>query len=36
MNGKEVRKSLGEHAEIFVMFASLKMEDGVKMEELPV
>ncbi|MCI60956.1 cellular nucleic acid-binding protein, partial [Trifolium medium] len=26
----------GEHAEIFAMFASLKLENGAKMEELPV
>ncbi|MCI85860.1 hypothetical protein A2U01_0107139, partial [Trifolium medium] len=36
MNTKEVRESLKEHAEVFAMFASLKLEGGVKMEELPV
>ncbi|MCI12158.1 retrotransposon protein, partial [Trifolium medium] len=29
-------KSLDEQAEVFAIFASLKLEDGVKMEELPV
>ncbi|MCI46165.1 cellular nucleic acid-binding protein, partial [Trifolium medium] len=36
MSSKEMRKSLNEHAEVFAMFVSLKLEDGVKMEELPV
>ncbi|MCI11448.1 RNA-directed DNA polymerase (Reverse transcriptase) [Trifolium medium] len=36
MSGKEVKESLKEHAEIFAMFASLKLEGGVKMEESPV
>ncbi|MCI71927.1 cellular nucleic acid-binding protein, partial [Trifolium medium] len=36
MSSKEVRKSLGEQAEVFMMFASLKLEGGVKIEELPV
>ncbi|MCI54576.1 cellular nucleic acid-binding protein, partial [Trifolium medium] len=36
MSSKEVKKSLGEHAEIFAMFASLKLEGGAEMEELPV
>ncbi|MCI67594.1 hypothetical protein A2U01_0088853, partial [Trifolium medium] len=36
MSSKEVRKSLSEQAEVFAMFASLKLESGVKMEELPV
>ncbi|MCI96063.1 cellular nucleic acid-binding protein, partial [Trifolium medium] len=30
------KESLKEHAEIFAMFASLKLENEVKMEELPV
>ncbi|MCI28831.1 cellular nucleic acid-binding protein, partial [Trifolium medium] len=33
---KQVRKSLGEQVETFVMFASLKLEGGVTIEELPV
>ncbi|MCI85768.1 cellular nucleic acid-binding protein, partial [Trifolium medium] len=36
MSSKEVRKSLGGQAEVFAMFASLKLESGNKMEELPV
>ncbi|MCI18420.1 RNA-directed DNA polymerase (Reverse transcriptase), partial [Trifolium medium] len=36
MSSKEVRKSLSVHAEVFAMFASLKLEGRVKMEELPV
>ncbi|MCI11444.1 cellular nucleic acid-binding protein, partial [Trifolium medium] len=36
MSSKEVKESLKEHAEIFAMFASLKLESGVKIEELPV
>ncbi|MCI58122.1 enzymatic polyprotein, partial [Trifolium medium] len=36
MSGKEVTGALKEHAEVFAMFASLKLESGVKMEELPV
>ncbi|MCI20786.1 cellular nucleic acid-binding protein, partial [Trifolium medium] len=36
MSSKEVKESLKEHAEIFARFASLKLEGGVKMEELPV
>ncbi|MCI32169.1 cellular nucleic acid-binding protein, partial [Trifolium medium] len=36
MSSKEVRKSLSEQAEVFAMFASLKLEGGIKMEELPV
>ncbi|MCI34406.1 cellular nucleic acid-binding protein, partial [Trifolium medium] len=36
MNTKEVKESLKDHAEIFAMFASLKLESGVKMEEFPV
>ncbi|MCI62363.1 cellular nucleic acid-binding protein, partial [Trifolium medium] len=36
MSSKEVKESLKEHAEIFAMFASLKLEGGFKMEELPV
>ncbi|MCI38868.1 RNA-directed DNA polymerase (Reverse transcriptase), partial [Trifolium medium] len=29
-------ESLKEHAEMFMMFASLKLEGGVKMEEFPI
>ncbi|MCI36648.1 cellular nucleic acid-binding protein, partial [Trifolium medium] len=36
MSGKDVSESLKEHAEMFMMFASLKLEGGVKMEELPI
>ncbi|MCI97414.1 cellular nucleic acid-binding protein, partial [Trifolium medium] len=36
MSSKEVRESLGEQEEVFAMFASLKPEGGVKIEELPV
>ncbi|MCI41341.1 cellular nucleic acid-binding protein, partial [Trifolium medium] len=36
MSGKDVTESLKEHAEMFMMFVSLKLEGGVKMEELPV
>ncbi|MCI69447.1 cellular nucleic acid-binding protein, partial [Trifolium medium] len=36
MSSKEVKESLKEHPEIFAMFTSLKLESGVKMEELPV
>ncbi|MCI55067.1 cellular nucleic acid-binding protein, partial [Trifolium medium] len=36
LSSKEVKESLKEHAEVFAMFASLKLESGVKMEELPV
>ncbi|MCI78384.1 hypothetical protein A2U01_0099654, partial [Trifolium medium] len=35
MSTKEVKESLKEHVEVFAMFASLKLEGGVKMEELP-
>ncbi|MCI60289.1 enzymatic polyprotein, partial [Trifolium medium] len=36
MSGKDVTESLKEHAKMFMMFASLKLEGGVKMEELPI
>ncbi|MCI15490.1 cellular nucleic acid-binding protein, partial [Trifolium medium] len=36
MSSMEMRKSLSEQAEVFAMFASLKLESGVKMEKLPV
>ncbi|MCI51271.1 cellular nucleic acid-binding protein, partial [Trifolium medium] len=36
MNTKQVKEFVKEHAELFAVFASLKLESGVKMEELPV
>jgi hypothetical protein len=36
MSGKEIKESLKEHGELFVMFASLKLEGGIGIEELPV
>ncbi|KAK2452132.1 hypothetical protein QL285_011125 [Trifolium repens] len=36
MSGKEVKESLLEHGELFVMFASLKIENEVGIKELPV
>ncbi|MCI50577.1 hypothetical protein A2U01_0071821, partial [Trifolium medium] len=36
MNAKQVEESLKEYVELFAVFASLKLEGGVKMEELPV
>ncbi|MCI56881.1 cellular nucleic acid-binding protein, partial [Trifolium medium] len=36
MSGKEVTKSLKEHAEMFMMFATLKLEGGAKLVELPI
>ncbi|MCI46953.1 cellular nucleic acid-binding protein, partial [Trifolium medium] len=36
MNTKQVKESVKEHAELFAMFASLKLESKVKVEELPV
>ncbi|MCI78406.1 hypothetical protein A2U01_0099676, partial [Trifolium medium] len=36
MSSKEVKKFVSEQAEVFAMFASLKLESGVKMEELSV
>ncbi|MCI68915.1 enzymatic polyprotein, partial [Trifolium medium] len=36
MSGKDVSELLKEHAEMFIMFASLKLEGGVKVEELPI
>ncbi|MCI76563.1 enzymatic polyprotein-like, partial [Trifolium medium] len=36
MSGKDVTEWLKEHAEMFMMFASLKLEGGVKLEELPI
>ncbi|MCI60575.1 cellular nucleic acid-binding protein, partial [Trifolium medium] len=36
MSGKDVTESLKEHAEVFMMIASLKLEGRAKMEELPI
>ncbi|MCI86852.1 cellular nucleic acid-binding protein, partial [Trifolium medium] len=36
MNTKQVKESVKEHVELFAVFASLKLESGVKMEEPPV
>ncbi|GAU51606.1 hypothetical protein TSUD_414380 [Trifolium subterraneum] len=36
MNGEEVKESLNDHGELFVVFGSLKLEGGVKLEELLV
>ncbi|MCI56098.1 cellular nucleic acid-binding protein, partial [Trifolium medium] len=36
MSGKEMAGALKEHAEVFAMFASMKLESGGKMEELSV
>ncbi|MCI50110.1 cellular nucleic acid-binding protein, partial [Trifolium medium] len=36
LSGKDVAESLKEHAEMFMIFASLKLEGGVKMDELPI
>ncbi|GAU51584.1 hypothetical protein TSUD_414280 [Trifolium subterraneum] len=36
MNGEEVKESLNDHGELFMVFGSLKLEAGVKLEEIPV
>ncbi|GAU44259.1 hypothetical protein TSUD_400050 [Trifolium subterraneum] len=36
MNGEEVKESLNDHGELFMVFGSLKLEGGVKLEEIPV
>ncbi|MCI83450.1 hypothetical protein A2U01_0104726, partial [Trifolium medium] len=36
MNTKQVKESMKEHAELFAVFASLKLKSKVKVEELPV
>jgi hypothetical protein len=36
MSGKEIKESLKEHGELFAMFASLKLDGGVEIKELPV
>ncbi|GAU50577.1 hypothetical protein TSUD_410010 [Trifolium subterraneum] len=35
MNGEEVKESLNDHGELFMVFVSLKLEGGVKLEEIP-
>ncbi|MCI35954.1 cellular nucleic acid-binding protein, partial [Trifolium medium] len=36
LNMKQVQESVREQAELFAVFASLKLENKVKVEELPV
>ncbi|MCI42349.1 cellular nucleic acid-binding protein, partial [Trifolium medium] len=36
MNTKQVKESVKEQTELFAVFASLKLESKVKVEELPV
>ncbi|MCI76877.1 cellular nucleic acid-binding protein, partial [Trifolium medium] len=36
LNTKQVKESVKEQAELFAVFASLKLESEVKVEELPV
>ncbi|GAU10644.1 hypothetical protein TSUD_419790, partial [Trifolium subterraneum] len=36
MKGEEVKESLNDHGELFMVFGSLKLEGGIKWEELPV
>ncbi|GAU51960.1 hypothetical protein TSUD_417460 [Trifolium subterraneum] len=36
MNGEEMKESLNDHGELFMVFGSLKLEGGVKLEEIPV
>ncbi|GAU46655.1 hypothetical protein TSUD_281460 [Trifolium subterraneum] len=36
MDGEEVKESLNDHGELFMVFGSLKLEGGIKLEELPV
>ncbi|GAU48377.1 hypothetical protein TSUD_405390 [Trifolium subterraneum] len=36
MNGEELKESLNDHEELFMMFGSLKLEGGAKLEEIPV
>ncbi|MCI38299.1 cellular nucleic acid-binding protein, partial [Trifolium medium] len=35
INTKQVKESVKEHVELFAVFASLKLESEVKVEELP-
>ncbi|MCI49446.1 cellular nucleic acid-binding protein, partial [Trifolium medium] len=36
LNKKQVKESIKEQAELFAVFASLKLENKVKVEELPI
>ncbi|GAU43227.1 hypothetical protein TSUD_241170 [Trifolium subterraneum] len=36
MNGEEVKESLNDHGELFMVFGSLKLEGGAKLNEIPV
>ncbi|GAU42813.1 hypothetical protein TSUD_288410 [Trifolium subterraneum] len=36
MNEEEVKESLNDHGELFMVFGSLKLEGGAKLEEIPV
>ncbi|GAU49588.1 hypothetical protein TSUD_138750 [Trifolium subterraneum] len=36
MNGEEVKESLNDHGELFMVFGSLKLEGGAKLGEIPV
>ncbi|GAU10172.1 hypothetical protein TSUD_421390, partial [Trifolium subterraneum] len=36
MKGGEVKESLNDHGELFMVFGSLKLDGGVKLEEIPV
>ncbi|GAU50682.1 hypothetical protein TSUD_410380 [Trifolium subterraneum] len=36
MNGEEVKESLNDHGELFMVFGSLKLGDGAKLGEIPV
>ncbi|GAU51873.1 hypothetical protein TSUD_416580 [Trifolium subterraneum] len=36
MNGEELKESLNDHGELFMVFGSLKLEGGAKLEEIPV
>ncbi|GAU42762.1 hypothetical protein TSUD_239250 [Trifolium subterraneum] len=36
MKGEELKESLNDHGELFMVFGSLKLEGGIKLEELPV
>ncbi|GAU51985.1 hypothetical protein TSUD_417850, partial [Trifolium subterraneum] len=36
MNGEELKESLNDHGELFMVFGSLKLEGGAKLEGIPV
>ncbi|GAU44090.1 hypothetical protein TSUD_399720 [Trifolium subterraneum] len=36
MNGEKVKESLNDHGELFMVFGSLKLKGGAKLEEIPV